>query len=85
MAVKEVFRKLNEEQEAAGAKLFANPRNAAAGSLRQLDSSLTAKRNLNFYAYGYGEVSEMPADTQSGLLDYLKSKGFPVISNRTVV
>ena len=82
---KEVFRKLNEEQEAAGAKLFANPRNAAAGSLRQLDSSLTAKRNLNFYAYGYGEVSEMPADTQSGLLDYLKSKGFPVISNRTVV
>ena len=82
---KEVFRKLNEEQEAAGAKLFANPRNAAAGSLRQQDSSLTAKRNLNFYAYGYGEVSEMPADTQSGLLDYLKSKGFPVISNRTVV
>ena len=82
---KEVFRKLNQEQEAAGAKLFANPRNAAAGSLRQLDSSLTAKRNLNFYAYGYGEVSEMPADTQSGLLDYLKSKGFPVISNRTVV
>lgn len=82
---KEVFRKLNEEQEAAGAKLFANPRNAAAGSLRQLDSSLTAKRNLNFYAYGYGEVSEMPADIQSGLLDYLKSKGFPVISNRTVV
>ena len=82
---KEVFRKLNEEQEAAGAKLFANPRNAAAGSLRQLDSSLTAKRNLNFYAYGCGEVSEMPADTQSGLLDYLKSKGFPVISNRTVV
>ena len=82
---KEVFRKLNEEQEAAGAKLFANPRNAAAGSLRQLDSSLTAKRNLNFYAYGYGEVSEMPADTQSGLLDYLKSKGFPMISNRTVV
>lgn len=82
---KEVFRKLNEEQEAARAKLFANPRNAAAGSLRQLDSSLTAKRNLNFYAYGYGEVSEMPADTQSGLLDYLKSKGFPVISNRTVV
>ncbi|WP_293704063.1 NAD-dependent DNA ligase LigA [uncultured Parasutterella sp.] len=82
---KEVFRKLNEEQEAAGAKLFANPRNAAAGSLRQLDSSLTAKRNLNFYAYGYGEVSEMPTDTQSGLLDYLKSKGFPVIGNRTVV
>ncbi len=82
---KEVFRKLNEEQEAVGAKLFANPRNAAAGSLRQLDSALTAKRNLNFYAYGYGEVSEMPADTQSGLLDYLKSKGFPVISNRIVV
>lgn len=82
---KEVFRKLNEEQEAVGAKLFANPRNAAAGSLRQLDSALTAKRNLNFYAYGYGEVSEMPADIQSGLLDYLKSKGFPVISNRIVV
>lgn len=49
---------------------------AAAGSLRPAGLALTAKRNLNFYAYGYGEVSEMPADTQSGLLDYLKSKGF---------
>lgn len=82
---KDVFRKLNEEQEAVGAKLFANPRNAAAGSLRQLDSSLTAKRNLNFYAYGYGEVSEMPVQSQSELLDYLASKGFPVARDRTVV
>lgn len=82
---KEVFRRLNEEQAANGQKLFANPRNAAAGSLRQLDPALTAKRKLNFYAYGYGEVSEMPVRSQSELLNYLADKGFPVAANRTVV
>ena len=79
---KSQFAKLNEEQKEKGAKLFANPRNAAAGSLRQLDPSLTAQRNLSFYAYGYGEVSEMPAKSQSELLDYLVEKGFPVAPNR---
>ena len=75
---KAVFERLNEEQKALGLKLFANPRNAAAGSLRQLDPALTAKRSLNFYAYGFGEVSEMPVSSQSELLVYLKGKGFPV-------
>lgn len=75
---KAVFERLNEEQKALGLKLFANPRNAAAGSLRQLDPALTAKRSLNFYAYGFGEVSEMPVSSQSELLAYLKGKGFPV-------
>lgn len=82
---KEVFKQLNEEQKAKDQKLFANPRNAAAGSLRQLDPSLTAKRKLNFYAYGFGEVSEMPVRSQSELLNYLAQKGFPVADNRTVV
>ncbi len=75
---KAVFERLNEEQKALGLKLFANPRNAAAGSLRQLDPALTAKRSLNFYAYGLGEVSEMPVSSQSELLAYLKGKDFPV-------
>lgn len=75
---KAVFERLNEEQKALGLKLFANPRNAAAGSLRQLDPALTAKRSLNFYAYGFGEVSEMPVSSQSELLAYLKGKDFPV-------
>ncbi len=82
---KKDFERINEEQKATGAKLFANPRNAAAGCLRQLDPSITAKRNLSFYAYGVGEVSGEPADTQSGLLDYLKGKGFPVADFRRVV
>lgn len=81
---KDQFAKLNEEQKNKGEKLFANPRNAAAGSLRQLDPSLTAQRNLNFYAYSYGEVSEMPAKTQWELLNYLESKGFPVAKKRTL-
>lgn len=82
---KEQFQKLNEEQKVKGEKTFANPRNAAAGSLRQLDPSLTAQRKLNFYAYSYGEVSEMPANTQWDLLSYLESKGFPVAKKRLLV
>lgn len=81
---KSEFKRINEEQKAEGQKLFANPRNAAAGCLRQLDPSVTARRNLSFYAYGYGEVSETVANKQSELLDYLKSKGFPVADTRVL-
>jgi DNA ligase (NAD+) len=73
---KDEFQALNQAQEAAGAKVFANPRNAAAGSLRQLDSSITAKRRLHFFAYSWGEVSEMPAETQSGFFERLRAWGF---------
>src|SRR3546814_5200432 len=58
------FAALNVRQEAAGGKIFANPRNAAAGSLRQKDASVTAARPLRFLAHGWGEASSLPADTQ---------------------
>lgn len=79
------FLALNARQEAAGEKPFANPRNAAAGSLRQLDSSVTAQRTLHFYAYSLGEVSEPFAKTQSGVLDRFAELGFPVAHMREVV
>ena len=79
------FLALNVRQEAAGEKPFANPRNAAAGSLRQLDSSVTAQRTLHFYAYSLGEVSEPFAKTQSGVLDRFAELGFPVAHMREVV
>ncbi len=72
------FEALNKEQAAAGERLFANPRNAAAGSLRQLDPSITAKRPLKFFAYSWGEAPELPADTQWGVYDAFKRWGFPV-------
>jgi DNA ligase (NAD+) len=72
------FTALNQRQEAAGEKSFANPRNAAAGSLRQLDAAITASRPLHFFAYAWGEVSEMPADTQSGMLEAFAKFGFVV-------
>ena len=71
------FLKLNEEQSAAGRTVFANPRNSAAGSLRQLDPEVTASRPLRFLAYAWGEVSEMPADTQWGMLQWMQRRGFP--------
>jgi DNA ligase (NAD+) len=79
------FAKLNAEQLDRGEKLFANARNAAAGCLRQLDPKVTAKRRLSFYAYGFGEISEPVAKSQSEFLDYLASKGFPVAKTRAVV
>ena len=62
------FLKLNEEQSAAGRTVFANPRNSAAGSLRQLDPQVTASRPLRFLAYAWGEMSAMPAATQWDML-----------------
>ncbi len=72
------FAKLNEAQEQSGGKVFANPRNAAAGSLRQLDSSITASRPLRFFAYAWGQVDRLPADSQRGVLDAFDRWGFPV-------
>ena len=70
------FKKLNERQEKAGKQLFANPRNAAAGSVRQLDSKITAERPLHFFGYALGEVSAEIANTQWGIRKALKSYGF---------
>jgi DNA ligase (NAD+) len=72
------FSALNRQQEAAGEKLFANPRNAAAGSLRQIDARVTARRNLAFYAYGVGLGGAELASSQSGLFERLKALGFAV-------
>jgi DNA ligase (NAD+) len=72
------FAAMNERQAAAGKTLFANPRNAAAGSLRQLDPSVTASRTLHFFAYAWGEVSAMPAETQLGMVEAFKHYGLPV-------
>jgi len=75
---KSSFIKLNEAASAAGQKLFANPRNAAAGSLRQLDSRITAKRQLSFFAYGVGETDGELANTQQGILQQLGQWGFSI-------
>jgi DNA ligase (NAD+) len=83
---RDAFEKLNERQRAAGEKVFVNPRNAAAGFVRQLDPAVTASRPLSFYAYGIGEVEgwTLP-DTHSGLLDALAEFGVPVSAIRAVV
>ena len=70
------FAELNARQEAAGEKIFANPRNAAAGSLRQLDASVTAERPLKFFAYAWGALSEPLADTQLGAIERMAALGF---------
>jgi len=75
---KDDFEALNERQEASGGKIFANPRNAAAGSLRQKDPSVTAARPLRFLAHGWGELSEPLADTQFEAMKRIESFGIPV-------
>jgi DNA ligase (NAD+) len=73
---KHAFLALNKRQAEAGGQIFANPRNSAAGSLRQKDPSITASRPLGFFGYSWGEMSAMPADTQSGMVKWLESCGF---------
>jgi DNA ligase (NAD+) len=72
------FAALNARQTNAGKMLFANPRNAAAGSLRQLDPAISAGRPLHFFAYAWGEVSALPAATQMGMIAAIKNFGLPV-------
>ncbi|HEY5647873.1 MAG TPA: NAD-dependent DNA ligase LigA, partial [Nitrospiria bacterium] len=83
---KKDFERFNRGQEAAGQKVFVNPRNAAAGSLRQLDSRITAERPLRFFAYGMeGEDLRELSSKQSGLLGLLERWRFPVCRERKVV
>ena len=72
------FQALNAQMEAEGKQTYVNPRNTAAGSLRQLDAKVTAARKLRFFAYAWGEMSEMPAETQSGMVEVFRQWGFPV-------
>jgi len=73
---KSAFLALNERQKAAGKQIFANPRNSAAGSLRQLDPQITASRPLGFFAYAWGDMSAMPAQTRSGMVKWFSARGF---------
>jgi DNA ligase (NAD+) len=73
---KKAFLALNERQKAAGDTIFANPRNSAAGSLRQKDPTITASRPLGFFAYAWGEMSAMPEATQTGMIHWFERCGF---------
>lgn len=82
------FQRVNKDQEARGEKIFANPRNAAAGSLRQLDSSITARRPLRFFAYAWGAASKVPGKTQSEVIEAFAGWGFttnPLMTRCTTV
>ncbi len=72
------FFALNAAQEEAGKPVFANPRNAAAGSLRQIDTTVTAGRRLHFFAYAWGEASALPATTQWSMMERFKAWGFSI-------
>lgn len=72
------FLALNAQMEAEGKQTYVNPRNTASGSLRQLDPKVTANRKLRFFAYAWGEMSEMPAATQMGMVETFECWGFPV-------
>ena len=78
------FMALNQKNESEGKKLFANPRNAAAGSLRQLNAQITKERNLSIFAYTWGEVSERLWNTQEDFFNHLKNWRFPVNPNNTL-
>src|SRR5262249_48839585 len=73
---KTAFLALDERPKPAGKHIFANPRNSAAGSLRQLDPAITASRPLGFFAYSWGEMSAMPAQSQSGMVEWFAARGF---------
>src|SRR3984957_18787987 len=73
---KQAFLALNKRQAESGGQVFANPRNSAAGSLRQKDAAITASRPLGFFAYAWGEMSALPAPTQSGMIKWFESCGF---------
>ena len=86
LMLKKDFEALNRAQRERGEKEFVNPRNAAAGALRQLDSRVTATRKLAFFSYGLGVSEGTPGFTRhSELLDYLEASGFPVAAERDVV
>jgi DNA ligase (NAD+) len=86
LMLKQDFERLNQAQEARGDKRFANPRNAAAGSLRQLDPNITANRPLTFFAYGLGAVDGMPVPpTHSAVMDLLATFRLPVARERSTV
>ena len=72
------FLTLNKQMEAEGKQTYVNPRNTASGSLRQLDPKVTASRKLKFFAYAWGEMSDMPSDTQFGMVETFRTWGFPV-------
>lgn len=81
---RDAFEELNRRQADVGEKIFVNPRNAAAGAVRQLDPRIAAKRPLSFFAYGMGEHVGFDPDTQAGMLEALEAFGFPVCRHRVL-